>query len=150
MIDVPRDDMVVMLEAGYIYLAMKKFTEAKKVFEGVTTLVPKHDIPQVALANVYFAQGKFLESIRTLKQALKDNPQSAFAWSHLGESQLFYGKRDEALESLKKASHFEPKGKSGDFARALIELIDQGYDPKKFKKAHEKGIKAMTEDKVAG
>lgn len=145
MIDVPRDDLVIMLEAGYIYLAMKRFSEAKKVFEGVCTLAPRHDIPQVATANVYFAQGKFLESIRTLKQALKDNPKSAFAWSHLGESQLFYGKREEALESLGKASGLEPQGKSGDFARSLIDLINQGYDPKKFKKAHEKGLKAMQE-----
>lgn len=147
MIDVPRDDLVIMLEAGYIYLAMKRFKEAKTVFEGVSTLAPRHDIPQVAVANVYFAQGKFLESIRTLKQALKDNAKSAFAWSHLGESQLFYGKRDEALESLGKASEIEPGGKSGDFARSLTNLIKQGYDPKKIKKAHEKGLKAMQDER---
>lgn len=145
MIDVPRDDLVIMLEAGYIYLAMKKFSEARKVFEGVCTLAPRHDIPQVAIANVYFAQGKFLESIRTLKQAIKDNPKSAFAFSHLGESQLFYGKRDEAIASLKSAAELEPTSKSGDFARSLMGLIQQGYDPKKYKTAHEKGIKAMQE-----
>lgn len=145
MIDVPRDDLVIMLEAGYIYLAMKKFKEAKKVFEGVCTLAPKHDVPQVALANVYFAQGKFLESIRTLKKALKDNPDSAFAYSHLGESQLFYNKRDEAYESLRKASELEPEGKSGDFARSLIKLMDDGYNPKEFRKSFQRAVKKAKE-----
>jgi predicted Zn-dependent protease len=143
MIDVPRDDLVIMLEAGYIYLAMKKFKEAREVFEGVGILAPKHDIPQVAIANVYFAQSKFLESIRVLKQALKDTPRSAFAYSHLGESQLFYGKRDEAYESLLLASEMEPGGKSGDFARSLIKLMDEGYDPKILRKAHQQAVDKM-------
>lgn len=143
MIPVARDDLVVMLEAGYIYLAMKKFKEAREVFEGVCILAPKHDVPQVALATVYFSQSKFLESIRTLKAALKDNPESAFALAHLGESQLFYGKRDEAYESLRKAAAVEPNGKSGDFARSLIKLMDDGYDPKKLKKAHEEALKQV-------
>lgn len=138
MIDVPRDDLVTMLEAGYIYLAMRKFKLAREVFEGVIVLAPKHDMPQVALANVYFAQSKFMESIRTLKQALKDNPTSAFALSHLGESQMFYGKRDEAYEALRQASEIEPQGKSGEFARALIKLMDEGYDPKVLREAHKK------------
>lgn len=138
MIDVAREDLVLMLEAGYIYLAMGKYKEARQVFEGVGTLAPKHEVPQVAVANVYFTQGKYLEAIRTLKQALKDNPESAFALAHLGESQLFHGKKDDALESLKQASELEPKGKAGDFARSLLELINQGYDPVKLRDEQKK------------
>lgn len=150
MIDVPRDDLITMLEAGYIYLAMKKFKEARDIFEGVCVLAPKHDIPQVALSSVYFTQCKFLEAIRILKQALKDNPNSAFAYAHLGESQIFYGKRDEAYESLRKAVELDPEGKSGDFARSLIALLDSGYDPKLYRKVHEKIVsqaKASHKDK---
>ena len=140
MIDVPKDDVIVMLEAGYIYLAMKKFKEARAVFEGIAELAPKHDIPQVALSNVFFTQGKYLEAIRVLKNAIKDNPKSAFAYAHLGEAQLFYGKRDDALESLKTSSDLEPgkDGKSGVFARSLIDLINMGYDPVEFRKAFKK------------
>lgn len=133
MIDVARDDLVLMLEAGYIYLAMLKFKEARQVFEGVEVLAPKHDVPQVAVANVLFAQGKYLEAIRVLKQAIKDNPKSAFAFSHLGESLLFYGKQDEARKALEKAAQLEPIGKAGDFARALVDLMEKGYDPVKFR-----------------
>lgn len=137
MIHVERDDLVILLEAGYIYLAMRKFTEAKKIFEGVSVLAPKHDIPIVAIANVYFAQTKFLEAIRTLKKAIKCNEKSAFAYSHLGEAQLFYGKKDEALQNLETACRLDFKGKSGEFARSLIDLIKAGYDPKEFRKKYE-------------
>lgn len=148
MIDVERDDLVIMLEAGYMYLAMKKFKEAKKIFEGVSVLAPKHEVPMVGIANVYFSQTKFLESIRTLKKALKFNPNSAFVHSHLGESQLFYGKKDEALMSLKKAADLDPKGSSGDFARSLMTLVRDGYDPKEFKKKFETRVKESSEKKA--
>lgn len=139
MIQVPRDDIIIMLEAGYINLAMKKFKEARSIFEGVCELVPKHDVPQVGVANVFFAQGKFLETVRVLKQTIKDNPTSAYAYSHLGEAYLFNNKRDDALETLKKASDLEPtkEGRSGEFARSLIELINLGYDPAQHRKAYE-------------
>ncbi|OVE81486.1 hypothetical protein BVY03_03625 [bacterium K02(2017)] len=142
MIDVQREDVVVMLEAGYIYLAMKRFKEAKKLFEGICEIAPKHDIPLVALANVYFAQGKYIEAIRTLKQTIKFNPESAFAYAHLGEAQLFYGKSDEARESLNKASALESKkeDQSGEFARSLIALMDLGYDPIEYRKIFKKVV----------
>lgn len=135
MIHVAREDIITMLEAGYMYLAMRNFKNARQVFEGVCTLVPGHDVPQVALANVYFAQHKFLESVRLLKNTVKERPDSAFAYAYLGESQLFYGKKDEAITHLKKASELEPEGKSGDFARSLLQLIAQGYDPVELRKA---------------
>ena len=78
-----------MLEAGYIYLSMGRFKEAREVFEGVSVLVPKHEVPRVALANVLFAQKKFLNAIRVLKEAIRLNPKSSFAFSHLGEALLF-------------------------------------------------------------
>lgn len=145
MIDVVRDDIIIMLEAGYIYLAMKKFKEARTLFEGICEIAPKHDVPAVAVANVYFAQGKYIEAIRTIKNTIKDNPNSAFAWAHLGEAQLFNGKRDEALESLKKSSDLEPAtdGKAGTFARSLIDLIKMGYDPVELRKASKKVLASM-------
>ncbi|MBU0505189.1 MAG: tetratricopeptide repeat protein [bacterium] len=136
MIDVPREDIIVMLEAGYIYLAMKKFKEAKHIFEGICELAPKHEVPRVGVANVFFAQGKYLEAIRILKKTITDNPDSAFAYAHLGEAQLFYGKRKEAQSNLTKASELDSgdDGKSGEFARSLLGLMDMGYDPREFKK----------------
>ncbi len=93
MIEVPRDDLALMLETGYIYLAMAKFSEARQVFEGLSILAPKHEVPHVAFANVLFAQRKFLPAIRTLKEAIKLNDKSAFAHAHLGEARSTQGPR---------------------------------------------------------
>lgn len=138
MIDIPRDDLVLMLEAGYIYLAMGKLSEAKQVFEGLIALAPTHDVPVVALGNVLFAQKKYLQAIRVLKDAIDVNPESAFAHAHLGEAYLFYGKRDDASKALAKAVSLDPKGATGEFARSLGALIEQGYDPVKFKEESKK------------
>ena len=133
MIEVPRDDIVLMLEAGYIYLAMTKLKEARAVFEGIIALKPDHEVPHVALTNVLFAEKKYLPAIRSLKDALKINEKSAFAYAHLGEALLFYGKKDEALKALDKACELDTAGTAGDFAKSLKNLVLEGYDPVKFR-----------------
>lgn len=145
-IDIKRDDLRLLLEAGYIYLAMGRFKEARDVFEGIHVLTPEHEVPVVALANVLFAQRKFLPAIRTLKEAIKLNDQSAFAHAHLGEALLFYGKKSEAIAMLDRAQQLEPKGRAGEFARSLKELIQMGYDPVQLKQAQMQAAKAQGRD----
>ncbi len=151
MISIPREDVIVLLEAGYIYLAMKKYKEAKQVFEGVCALVPEHDVPQVALANLYFSQEKFLEAVRVLRSAVKDKPDSAYAHSHLGEAYLFYDKMDLAREHLEKASALEPQAseQNGEFARSLIKLMDAGYNPTQLRKASKKRSASLSQETSA-
>ncbi len=129
MIDVPTEDLRLMLEAGYLYLAMQRFKEAKEVFEGVCVLAPESDVPLVALGNVSFVETKFDEAIKTYKKALHLVPKSAFAKAYLGEALFFHNKKTEANEVLQEASQMDPHGKSGDFARSLLELIQKGFDP---------------------
>lgn len=133
MISVPKNDLTLMLEAGYIYMGMRRFSEAKQIFEGLVALSPKHEIPRVALANSFFAQEKYLQAIRVLKDARKINTDSAFVHAHLGEAYLFYGKKEEATESLNKAVELDSQGNAGQFAKSLLDLIDQGYDPQQYK-----------------
>lgn len=129
MIDVPTEDLRLMLEAGYLYLAMKRLKEAKQVFEGVCTLAPESDVPLVALGNVYFGENNFEEAIKIYKKALTLVPASAFAKAYLGEAYFFYGKKEESCKILKEASHTDPHGKSGEFARSLLDLIEKGFNP---------------------
>lgn len=129
MVSVERDDLVVLMEGGYLLLRMGRFEAAREVFEGVSILAPKTEVPFVASGSVYFAQMKYDQAIQQYKKALSVNPESAFALAYLGESLFFKGKKDEATEMLEKASGLEPAGKSGDFARALLEAIKNGYVP---------------------
>lgn len=129
MIPISRDDLIVLMEGGYIYLRTGRFEEAREVFEGVAVLAPESDVPLVAMGSVYFAQFKFDQAIRVYKKALTLRPDSAFARAYLGESLFFNGKKETAIKELEKASGLDPQGKSGDFARALLGAIQQGYTP---------------------
>jgi len=129
MIPADSEDLRLMLEAGYLYLAMKRFKEAKEVFEGVSALVPQSDVPLVGLGNVYFVECKFSEAIKIYQKALKLVPNSAFAMAYLGEAYFFNGQKEQALKVLNESSKIDPEGKSGDFARSLLELIQTGFKP---------------------
>ncbi len=129
MIEVPVEDLRLMLEAGYLYMAMRRYKEAREVFEGASILAPESEVPLVALGNVSFVESKFEEAIKIYQKALKLVPTSAFAKSYLGEALFFNQKKDEATTTLEDASKMDPHGKSGDFARALLDLIRKGFDP---------------------
>ncbi|QQR79675.1 MAG: tetratricopeptide repeat protein [Deltaproteobacteria bacterium] len=129
MIEVSREDLVLMMESGFIYLRLGKFAEALDVFEGVLALSPESEVPVVAIGSVYFGQMKYDQAITHYKKALKKKSDSAFARAYLGESLFFIGKKEEALSELEKASMLEPQGKSGDFARVLMDAIKNGYTP---------------------
>ncbi|MCE9624513.1 MAG: tetratricopeptide repeat protein [Deltaproteobacteria bacterium] len=129
MIQVPSEDLRILLESGYLYLGMQRYKEAKEVFEGVVVLAPKSEVPLVALGNVYCVQAKFEQAIKTYKEALDLDPKSAFAMAYMGEALFFKGDKEKAVEALDKASKLDPDGKSGDFARSLLDLIKKGFTP---------------------
>lgn len=129
MIPVPSEDLRILLESGYLYLGMQRYKEAKEVFEGVVVLAPKSEVPLVALGNVYCVQGKFDQAIKTYQEALEVEPNSAFATAYLGEAQFFKGQKEKAVGNLEKASKMDPSGKSGEFARSLLDLIKKGFTP---------------------
>ena len=134
MVSMSREDLVVIMEAGYIYLGMSRFKEAREVFEGAGVLVPDSEVPIVALGNVYFCEKKFDIAIRTYQIALQKKNGSAFARAHLGEALFFKGKKPEAIAELSTAIGLDPSGKSGNFAKTLKEAIEQGFDPMHVKK----------------
>lgn len=131
MIKMDREDLVIMMEAGYLYLRMGKLKEAQEVFEGVQILVPESDVPWVALGSLCFGQYRFDQAIKHYQKALTLQPGSAFAHAYLGEALVFKGDTETGMKSLEKASLLEPTGKSGDFARALMEGVKEGFIPPK-------------------
>ncbi len=130
MIDIDRKHLVVMMEAGYVYLGMQKYKEAYNVFEGVAALAPDSDIPLVALGGVDFCVGKFANAIKWYKKALKMDPTSIFAKVYIGEALFFLGKREEAVATLEEVGREDSKGGAGEFARALLGAINQGFTPR--------------------
>ena len=129
MVPISRENLVVLMEAGYLLLRMGRYVQSREVFEGVALLADDTEIPYVAMGSVSFAQMKYDQAIQHYRKAIGMKPDSAFARAYLGESLFFKGKKEEALIELRKASDLEPDGKSGDFARALLDAINAGYVP---------------------
>ncbi|MBI2341926.1 MAG: tetratricopeptide repeat protein [Deltaproteobacteria bacterium] len=147
MISIEREHLGLMMEAGYVYLGMQRFKEARDVFEGVTSLAPESEIPLVALGSVDFCQGKFTNAIRRYKKALKINPQSTYALAYMGEALFFMGKKAEAVKQLNEVNKLEPVGKASDFAKALLDAISKGFTPQTLSGVDE--IKAYLKKKEA-
>ena len=123
-LNVSKDEIGVLMEAGIVYRDSRRFAEAREVFEGVRALLPKSDAAQVALGTVAFQQGDFEGAERQYKMALELDPRSAYAYAHLGELSIFRKDKQKAAEYLKQAVKLDPHGSFGKFARSLQELAD--------------------------
>lgn len=129
MIKIDRKHLAVMMEAGYIYVGMKRFKDARELFEGVVAIAPESEIPLVALGNVEFCEGKIMKAMRLYEKALKVDPESYFAKVYLGEAMIFAGKREEALALLAEVAK-KDRGGAGEFAVALLDAVKKGFKPK--------------------
>lgn len=138
MIALDRYYFAVMVEAGFIYLGMQRFKEAKEVFEGARVLEPEDEVPVVALGNVEFCRGNIAKAIRHYTDALRVKGDSLYAKVYLGEALLFQGKRDEAIRALKEVKKADARGAAGGFAIALLDAINDGFVPKMVKEGKKK------------
>jgi tetratricopeptide (TPR) repeat protein len=120
LINVPKREVVAMLEAAYFLMRLQRYHEARDIFQGVAALVPDSDIPLVGLGNVHFAEGKIEQSVKEYEKAIEREPKSALAYAHLGESLLFEKKFDQAVKAIKKAISLEPNGLPAKFAKELL------------------------------
>jgi tetratricopeptide (TPR) repeat protein len=126
LVEIPQQEVALILEAGYLLMELGKWKEAQDVFSGAAALVPHSDVPHMALGNLYFAQGKFQQALKCHKEALAVVPESALARAHVGEALLFMKKYDEGKVELEKAISHDPQGMAAEFARALLDAHEAG------------------------
>ena len=119
----------VLLEAGYIWMDMGQYDKARDVFLGVAALMPKSEIPQIALGTLEFAQGRHDKALQAYRSAQRLAPRSALPRAHAGEALLFMGKVNEAVKELKAAVDVEPDGDGARLAKALMEAKEAGALP---------------------
>lgn len=124
-----RDNLALMMEAGYILLGMRRFKEAGEVMEGISAMAPESDIPLVAMGTVAFCQGKFRTAIKEYDKALKLNPGSLFAKAYRGEALFFLGQADAAKKQLAEVIAADASDKAAIFAKALLDAIEKGFTP---------------------
>lgn len=126
LVDVPQDEVALLLESGYLLMELGKWKEATEVFGGVSALVPQSDIPHIALGNLHFAQGKFQQALKCHKEGLTAAPTSQLARAHVGESLMFLKKYEEGKTELEKAIEQDPESPAAVFAKSLLEAHEAG------------------------
>src|SRR5512132_4142809 len=121
----------ILLEAGYLWMDMGQYDKAKDVFSGAAALMPKSEVPQIALGTLEFAQGRHEKALQAYRAAQRLAPKSALPRAHAGEALLFLGKVPEAVKELQAAMQIEPEGDGAKLAKALMEAKDAGALPPK-------------------
>jgi len=127
MVSMDREYLVLMMEAGYIYMGMQRYNEARDVFEGLTVLAPDSDVPWVALGGVFFCEGNFKGAEKCYAKALKNDPDSLYAKAYLAEAFFFMKKKEESVTLFQEVSRADT-GAVGDFARAFLDAAKKGLD----------------------
>lgn len=129
LVPLARREAMILLEAGYLWLDMGQYEKAREVFAGAALLMPKSEVPQLALGSLEFAQGRHDKALQAYRAAQRLAPSSALPRAHAGEALLFMGKVPEALKELKAAMDLEPEGDGARLAQALLEAKDAGALP---------------------
>lgn len=125
LIDVPKEEAILLLEAGDLLMELGQFDSAYDIFNGVAELVPHSDIPCVALGNLYFSQGQLDKALKEHRRALKRDGQSSYAYAHVGEILFFQKKFQQGIAALKKAIEIDPRGVPAQFAKELLKAYEQ-------------------------
>lgn len=118
------EELAFLMEVGFLYRDLQKYDEARDVFKGVRALLPKSEVPEVALGTVAFQKSDFDGAGRHYRRALQLRPRSAWAYAHLGELVLFQSNKEQARAYLTTAIDLDPRGDYGKLARALLDFAD--------------------------
>ncbi|HEX4163998.1 MAG TPA: tetratricopeptide repeat protein [Bryobacteraceae bacterium] len=118
------ENMALLMEAGFVYRYLGRFSEARDVFRGVRALIPMNYMPDLALAGISLDEGKFEEAETCCRRAIQLNPGSGAAYAHLAEVQLFRNDKTTATLNLRRALELNPNGPTADLAHALLRLAE--------------------------
>lgn len=129
LVPLARQQAGILLEAGYIWLDMGKYDHAREVFAGAAALMPKSEVPQLALGTLEFSQGRHDKALQAWRTAQRLAPHSSLPRAHCGEALLFMGKVVEALKELKAAMDLEPESDGARLAQSLMAAKEAGALP---------------------
>ena len=125
LVEVPKEQAQVMLEAGRFYHEMGNYQAAEDIYKGCSYLLQRSDVPLIFLGQLYVSQDRFDEAIESYKKAIEIQPESAGAHVFLGEAYLLQGGTDQAIPLLEKAEQLDPEV-AGEHARSLLEAQKLG------------------------
>lgn len=123
LLPVTKQQAVLMLEAAYLWMDMGKFDNARELLSGASALMPRSEVPQLALGTLEFNQGKFDKALQGFRAAQRLAPKSALPRAHCGEALIFLNKGGDALKELVASANAEPGADGANFAVELMVLL---------------------------
>lgn len=126
LVPVTKQQAVLLLEAAYLWMDLGKFDHARELLGGAIVLMPRSEVPHIAMGTLEFNQGRYEKALQAFRRAQQLAPRASLPRAHCGEALLFMGKGNEAMKELKVALELEPGSDGARFARALIDMKDAG------------------------
>jgi tetratricopeptide (TPR) repeat protein len=126
------EDAKLLLEIGYLLANLKKYVEAKSVFQAILAMNPSKEAAMIGLGNIALQNREFEAAEASYRAAVAAHPMSAAGHAFLGELLLGTFRHDEGMAALRKAQEIDRSGCAGKFARQLMRLADAGFFQKNF------------------
>lgn len=102
------DDYKARADLGDLYIALKKFAEAKEVFEGIRRDAPQVPAGYLKLSQLYYAQGDKEKSLGALREGYEKNPDSSALLEQLVKFHLAQKQFDQALNICQTRLQVQP------------------------------------------
>jgi tetratricopeptide (TPR) repeat protein len=102
------DDANFLFGLGNAYVNVKRYPDAKKVYQRVLELNPGMNLARTNLAVTLLNLKEFDESLRDLKLAQKADPESGPVWYNLAIAYSFKKEIPDARKALEKAISLNP------------------------------------------
>lgn len=118
------EELRVIMESGFVLRDAGRFDDAEAIFNGIIELLPRSEVPRVALATVEIQRGRFAEALAACQEALRVQPRSLYARVHHAEALLFQARRAEAETELREIIAADPQSPHSRTARSLLDAAD--------------------------
>jgi predicted Zn finger-like uncharacterized protein len=115
--DLP-EDAEILLWLGKAEEKLKRIEEAEQLYRKAIEIKPNDFEGYLALAQLYFNQGKNEEAIRVLNDAASNVPESAEMHRLRGKSELASKRLDNAIHHFKRALELDPEDLEARFLMA--------------------------------
>lgn len=140
LVPLSKQQAMLLLESAYLLMELGNVEHARETAFGCALLMPKSEVPQMALGTIEFNAQRYDKALQAYRAAQRLAPKSALPRAHCGEALQAMGKYAEAMKELNAAVDVEPGSQGAQFALALMVVVaDREFEAGK----HDAALKTL-------